>query len=143
MRQNSRGCLGCQIDDWTLRVCAAGRLFRRQPSQRVSLQGERHTYTFDQEETDWDTFTVPGKLALFEVNNGALKGAVTGDRGCIWSLPDAYYLAFFANGQFLAEARDNTLRGSSLAVVLGATSQTAWVEFDTIRINDAALAGPR
>ncbi|MBI5666638.1 MAG: hypothetical protein HZC41_01410 [Chloroflexi bacterium] len=208
-------------------LLAACSTVSRQPGARVVLLGERNRYSFDVGETGWDTFTVPGNLALFQVSNGTLEGAVVGDRGYIWSLNNVYhrniaveatvrqtrgsvgngfgllcradaagngyyfvissagqfailkavpgvddptplvawqshpairqgfepntlsiicvddYLALYANGQFLAETRDSDFDAGALGVVLGATGQTAWVQFDDIRVNDATITGPR
>lgn len=214
----------CVLIVLLLTACAAP---TSPPAPRVSLQGERSYDTFDQTAADWDTFVVPGNLALFRLGGGVLEGAVVGDRGYIWSLNRAFYrntaidariqqtqgsvgngfgilcradeagngyyfvissarqfailratpdaddpvplvawqphpalrpgfepndlsitcvddyLVFSANGQFLAETRDQTFAGGQVGVALGATNQTAWVSFDNIRVTDAVLDTPR
>jgi hypothetical protein len=51
------------------------------------------------------------------------------------------YLAFTANGHFLAEVRDSEFSSGDLGVVLGAIDETLWVNFDDIVVNDVALLG--
>lgn len=51
------------------------------------------------------------------------------------------YLAFVANGTFLAEVRDSEFSSGELGVVIGAIDETLWVDFDDIIVNDATLVG--
>lgn len=48
-------------------------------------------YHFDTPSTSWDTFRLPDDAAFFSVTDGALSGAVLGDRGYIWSLNQSTY----------------------------------------------------
>ena len=48
-------------------------------------------YLFDTATTAWDTFRLPDDAAFFSVSDGALTGAVLGDRGYIWSLNQTTY----------------------------------------------------
>jgi len=51
------------------------------------------------------------------------------------------YLAFSANGQFLADVQDSTFASGEVGVVLGAVEETLWVAFDDIVMRDAAVVG--
>lgn len=48
-------------------------------------------YHFDNPATSWDTFRLPDDAAFFNVSDGALTGAVLGDRGYIGSLNQTIY----------------------------------------------------
>lgn len=49
------------------------------------------------------------------------------------------YLAFYANGQFLAEATDATFTAGSVGVALGAAGEDLTVRFDDVAIREATL----
>jgi hypothetical protein len=49
------------------------------------------------------------------------------------------YLAFYANGQFLAEASDTTFTSGSVGVALGAAGEDLTVRFDDVAIREATL----
>ncbi len=49
------------------------------------------------------------------------------------------YLAFYVNGQFLAETHDTTFTGGRIGVALVASGETAWVGFDNINVRDANI----
>ncbi|MEO8611744.1 MAG: hypothetical protein ABI690_27850 [Chloroflexota bacterium] len=51
------------------------------------------------------------------------------------------YLAFYANGHFLAEVHDSEFSSGQLGVVLGAIDETLWVNFDDVIVNNVALLG--
>jgi hypothetical protein len=51
------------------------------------------------------------------------------------------YLAFSANGTFLADVRDSEFSSGELGVVLGAVEETLWVSFDDITVREAAQVG--
>ena len=51
------------------------------------------------------------------------------------------YLAFSANGTFLADVRDSEFSSGELGVVLGAIEATLWVNFDDIIVREAAQLG--
>ncbi len=48
-------------------------------------------YHFDTAASSWDTFRLPDDAAFFNISDGALNGAVLGDRGYIWSLNSPSY----------------------------------------------------
>lgn len=199
------------------------------PTQLVGFSPVRYEYHFDDPATTttWDIFAAPDAQAFFRVNDGALEGAVVGNRGYLWSLDNrdsrdvsiaatvrqtkgatgngfglmcradedgnGYYfvisssgqfailkatadaadptplvewqsssfiqtglatsalqaictndyLAFYANGAFLAEVRDKTFSSGQLGVVLAAVGETARVSFDDILVRDANIAAAR
>ena len=206
-------------------LAACGSAQQSAPSGRINLGTERSRYTFDSPQTSWDTFSLGGDQAVFQVIDGGLTGAVIANRGYIWSLEnnrynnvaveaiveqtkgsrgngfgvmcradedgngyyfvissagqfailkatsaaddparlvdwqsnsiihegDALntiqaicagdYLAFYANGQFLADLHDSTFSAGEVGVVLGAVDETLWARFDDIVIWDVELVG--
>ncbi|MBZ0292349.1 MAG: hypothetical protein K8L99_07250 [Anaerolineae bacterium] len=51
------------------------------------------------------------------------------------------YLALFINDVFIAEAVDTELSSGQTGVTLAAVDQTAWVQFDQVRVRDAVMYG--
>jgi hypothetical protein len=51
------------------------------------------------------------------------------------------YLSISVNSRFLAEVRDDMHASGELGVAVGASQDTAWVQFDDIIVREAAVAG--